>query len=74
MELAQHIGSESLSERELQVLRIAARGSANKQIADELGITEDTVKAHMKNILAKLDAQDRTHAVVTALKRGIIEL
>jgi two-component system NarL family response regulator len=74
VELAEHIGSELLSARELDVLRIAARGNANKIIAAELGVTEDTVKAHMKSILSKLDAKDRTHAVVTALKRGIIEI
>jgi two-component system NarL family response regulator len=74
IELAEHVGEDTLSERELEVLRIAARGNSNKRIADELGITEDTVKAHMKSILSKLDARDRTHAVVTALKRGIIEL
>jgi len=74
VELAEHLGGDVLSERELEVLRIAARGNANKVIALELGISEDTVKAHMKNILSKLDAKDRTHAVVTALKRGIIEI
>jgi len=68
------VGEDLLSERELDVLRIAARGNSNKRIAAELGITEDTVKAHMKSILSKLDARDRTHAVVTAVKRGIIEI
>ena len=74
VELAEHVGEDLLSERELDVLRIAARGNSNKRIAAELGITEDTVKAHMKSILSKLDARDRTHAVVTAVKRGIIEI
>jgi two-component system NarL family response regulator len=74
VELAQHVADDMLSARELEVLRIAARGSANKQIAAELCISEDTVKAHMKSILSKLDARDRTHAVVTAVKRGIIEI
>jgi two-component system NarL family response regulator len=74
VELAEHVADDVLSERELEVLRSAARGNANKRIAAALGITEDTVKAHMKSILAKLDAKDRTHAVVTAVKRGIIEI
>jgi len=74
VELAEHVADDMLSGRELEVLRIAARGYANKQIAAELGITEDTVKAHMKSILSKLDAEDRTHAVVTAVKRGIIDV
>lgn len=73
-ELAEHLADDMLSGRELEVLRIAARGCANKEIAAELGITEDTVKAHMKSILSKLDAKDRTHAVVTAMKRGIIDI
>jgi DNA-binding NarL/FixJ family response regulator len=74
VELAEHVADDVLSERELEVLRGAAQGNANKRIASALGITEDTVKAHMKNILAKLGAKDRTHAVVTAVKRGIIEV
>ncbi|WP_198670280.1 response regulator transcription factor [Dyella sp. C9] len=73
-DLAVHVGGDTLSERELQVLRTVARGYANKQIASELGVSEDTVKSHMKSILSKLDAQDRTHAVVTAIKRGIIQI
>ncbi|MBM0103256.1 response regulator transcription factor [Steroidobacter sp. S1-65] len=72
--LAEHVGDETLSLRELEVLRSVAGGNANKSIAAELGISEDTVKAHMKSILAKLDARDRTHAVVMAVKRGIIEI
>jgi DNA-binding NarL/FixJ family response regulator len=74
VELAQHLTDDDLSERELEVLTSAARGNANKKIGAELGISEDTVKAHMKSILAKLGAKDRTHAVVVAAKRGIIQL
>jgi DNA-binding NarL/FixJ family response regulator len=72
--IAHHVVDDNLSERERQVLLSAARGNANKAIGEELGVSEDTVKAHMKNIFAKLDAKDRTHAVVVALKRGIIQL
>ena len=73
-DLAEYIGGDMLSERELQVLNRVARGLGNKQIAAELGVSEDTVKSHMKSILSKLDVSDRTHAVVTAVKRGIIQL
>ncbi|WP_445147470.1 response regulator [Dyella sp. Tek66A03] len=73
-DLAEYMGGDMLSERELQVLGRVARGYGNKQIASEFGISEDTVKSHMKNILSKLGAKDRTHAVVTALKRGIIQI
>ena len=73
-DLAEYMGGDMLSERELQVLNRVARGLGNKQIAAELGVSEDTVKSHMKSILSKLDANDRTHAVVTAVKRGIIQL
>jgi DNA-binding NarL/FixJ family response regulator len=73
-ELAQHIGESSLSEREIAVLRCAALGNANKRVAQQLDIAEETVKAHMRSILAKLGARDRTHAVTIALKRGIIVL
>jgi DNA-binding NarL/FixJ family response regulator len=73
-ELADPTGDEELSLREIDVLRLIAAGNANKQIAGRLGITEETVKSHITNILAKLGANDRTHAVTTALKRGIIEL
>ena len=72
--IAEHISDESLSLRELDVLRSVASGNANKRVAVDLGISEETVKAHMKNILAKLAARDRTHAVTIAIKRGIIEL
>jgi DNA-binding NarL/FixJ family response regulator len=72
--IAEHLSDESLSGRELEVLQCVAAGNANKLVAAELGISEETVKAHMKNILAKLGARDRTHAVTIAIKRGIIEL
>ncbi len=74
VELADHAIDDALTSREIDVLRLIARGHANKLIADQLGITEDTVKGHVKNILSKLGASDRTHAVTIALKRGIIEL
>ena len=73
-ELAEHATDESLSEREVEVLRMVANGNANKEIGAQLDITEETVKGHLKNIMAKLGANDRTHAVTIALKRGIIEL
>jgi DNA-binding NarL/FixJ family response regulator len=73
-QLADHAGDEELSPREIEVLRLIAGGKANKAIADQLSITEETVKGHVKNILSKLCANDRTHAVTIALKRGIIEL
>ena len=73
-ELAEHATDEGLSSRELDVLRLIAAGNANKEIAARLLITEDTVKGHVTNILAKLGANDRTHAVTLALHRGIFEL
>ena len=73
-QLAEHAVDDALTLREIDVLRLLAGGNANKLIADQLSITEDTVKGHVKNILSKLDANDRTHAVTIALKRGIIEL
>ena len=73
-EVAEYTAREALSEREVEVLRLVAAGNANKEIAARLSIGEDTVKRHMTNILAKLQANDRTHAVTIALKRGIIEL
>ena len=72
--LADHAEDDELSSREIEVLRLIAAGNANKQIAGRLGIAEETVKSHITNILAKLGANDRTHAVTLALKRGIIEL
>lgn len=73
-ELANHIGEDALTLREIEVLKLIASGSSNKLIAAELSITEETVKGHVKKILSKLHARDRTHAVTTGLKRGIIEL
>jgi DNA-binding NarL/FixJ family response regulator len=73
-QLAEHAADEALSSRELDVLRLIAAGNANKEIAGQLSIAEETVKSHVTNILAKLSAKDRTHAVSLALKRGIIEL
>lgn len=72
-DLAAHFGDDALSEREIQVLRSVALGNSNKRVAIELAITEETVKAHMKSILSKLNANDRTHAVTIALRRGILE-
>jgi DNA-binding NarL/FixJ family response regulator len=73
-ELAEHATDDALTPREVDVLRLIAGGNANKAIASQLSITEETVKGHVKNILAKLAASDRTHAVTIALKRGIIDL
>lgn len=73
-ELASHATDAALSEREIDVLSLIADGSSNKLIADRLTIVEDTVKAHVKCILAKLGVNDRTHAVTVELKRGIIAL
>jgi DNA-binding NarL/FixJ family response regulator len=73
-QMAVHATDDALSEREIEVLRGVARGRSNKIIAAELSITEHTVKNHLKNILSKLDADDRTHAVTIALKRGYIDL
>jgi len=73
-ELAQHVADADLSPREIEVLRLIATGNANKQIADQLCIGEATVKSHVTNILSKLGANDRAHAVTIGLKRGIIDL
>jgi DNA-binding NarL/FixJ family response regulator len=73
-ELAEHATDEALSEREVDVLRLIAAGNSNKQIADHLFVAEATIKSRVTNILSKLDASDRAHAVTIALKRGIIEL
>lgn len=72
--LAEHLGSEKLSDRELQVLGEVAAGKRNKEIGAALGIAEDTVKMHVKNILEKLQVNDRTEAVTVALRRGILHL
>ena len=73
-EIALHVVDESLTEREVAVLRLVSIGKANKQIGSELGLSEETVKGHLKSIFAKLDVADRTHAVTVAARRGIIEL
>jgi DNA-binding NarL/FixJ family response regulator len=73
-ELAEHSTDDALTQGEVEVLRLIAAGNANKQIADLLSLTEETVKGRVKNILSKLNANDRTHAATIALKRGIIEL
>jgi len=65
---------ETLTAAEISVLRLIASGNSNKQIADELSTTEESVKSRVKSILSKLGANDRTHATTIALKRGIIEL
>jgi DNA-binding NarL/FixJ family response regulator len=72
-EIASHAWSEMLSDRELSVLRLVATGHTNKRIADVLCISEDTVKARLKNIMTKLDAMDRTHAVTLARDRGFFD-
>jgi DNA-binding NarL/FixJ family response regulator len=72
--LADHATEDDLTLREIDVLRLIAAGNANKEIAHQLSVAEDTVKGHVTNILAKLGANDRTHAVTIGLKRGIIEL
>lgn len=74
VEIAEHHSDDALTEREIDVLREVAAGNANKMVAQRLKVSEETVKAHMKNILSKLGANDRTHAVTIALKRGIIEI
>jgi DNA-binding NarL/FixJ family response regulator len=73
-QMAEHVVDDVLSDREIDVLRRVARGRSNKIIADELAISENTVKNHLKSILSKLNADDRTHAVTIALKRGYIDL
>ncbi|MEH0196217.1 response regulator transcription factor [Caulobacter sp. CCNWLY153] len=73
-EIAIHVLDDGLSEREVAVLQLVAVGKANKQIARELGISEETVKGYLKTIFTKLNVSDRTHAVTVAARRGIIEL
>jgi len=72
--IAEHATDDTLTPAEVIVLRLIAAGNANKQIADQLSITEETVKSRVKSILSKLGANDRTHAAMIGLKRGIIEL
>jgi DNA-binding NarL/FixJ family response regulator len=73
-EMAEFAADDSLTAREIQVLQQVATGNANKMIADKLSISEDTVKAHMKSILSKLGANDRTHAVTIAMRRGFLDV
>jgi DNA-binding NarL/FixJ family response regulator len=73
-EIAIHAAEDPLSDREVEVLRLVAEGSANKAIAHTLSLSEDTIKAHLRSIFSKLDVNDRTQAVTTALRRGIITL
>jgi DNA-binding NarL/FixJ family response regulator len=73
-ELARHAPDDALTEREIGVLKLVAAGFSNKLIADRLLITEDTVKGHLRSILSKLEASDRTHAVTIALRRGFFDL
>jgi DNA-binding NarL/FixJ family response regulator len=72
--LAEHLGDEDLTTRELEVLRLIRDGYRNKQIADQLAIAETTVNFHIKNLVDKLGANDRTHAVTIALRRGILQV
>jgi len=73
-EIAEHATDDALTPAEINVLRLIAAGNANKQIADQLKISEETVKSRVKSILSKLGANDRTHAAMIGMKRGIIEL
>jgi DNA-binding NarL/FixJ family response regulator len=73
-QLAHHMGEDSISARETEVLQLIAGGHSNKQIARCLEISEETAKGHVKSILSKLDAHDRTHAVTLSIARGIIRL
>lgn len=72
--LAEHMGEEDLTTRELEVLRLIRDGYRNKQIADQLAIAETTVNFHIKNLVDKLQANDRTHAVTIALRRGLLQI
>ena len=73
-EIAAHATDDALTPAEISVLRLIAAGNANRQIADQLSVTEETVKSRVKSILSKLGANDRTHAAIIGLKRGIIDL
>jgi DNA-binding NarL/FixJ family response regulator len=73
-QVAEHMSDDALTPAEIAVLRLIAAGNANKEIADQLGVTEDTVKGRVKSILSKLDANDRTHAAIIGVKRGIIDV
>jgi DNA-binding NarL/FixJ family response regulator len=73
-QIAEHMSDDALTPAEIAVLRLIAAGNANKEIADQLGVTEDTVKGRVKSILSKLGASDRTHAAIIGVKRGIIDV
>jgi two-component system, NarL family, response regulator len=73
-QVAEHMSDDALTPAEIAVLRLIAAGNANKEIGDQLGVTEDTVKGRVKSILSKLDANDRTHAAIIGVKRGIIDV
>ena len=73
-ELAEHSTDDAVTPAEVRVLRLIAEGNANKEIAEQLSVSEETIKGQVRNILSKLGAKDRTHAVMIGLKRGIIEL
>lgn len=73
-ELAAHVTDDRLSEREVAILKVVAAGNSNREVAARFGISEDTVKAHMKHLMSKLGANDRTHAVTIAIRRGIIDV
>ena len=72
VQIAEHMSDDALTPAEIAVLRLIAAGNANKEIGELLGVTEDTVKGRVKSILSKLDANDRTHAAIIGVKRGII--
>jgi DNA-binding NarL/FixJ family response regulator len=74
IKLAEHHTQDALSDREIEVLRLVACGNSNKMIAGNLNLSEETIKAHMRSIFLKLEANDRSHALAIALKRGIIEI
>jgi DNA-binding NarL/FixJ family response regulator len=73
-ELAEHVADDHLTQREIDVLRLIGAGNSNKLIADHLSLSEATIKGHVTNILSKLGANDRAHAVTIGLRRGIIDL
>jgi DNA-binding NarL/FixJ family response regulator len=73
-QLAEHLGEEEMTEREIEVLRLVVAGKRNREIGEQLYISEDTVKSHVKRIMSKLGARDRTHAVALAERRGIIRI
>jgi DNA-binding NarL/FixJ family response regulator len=73
-EIAVHVGDDALTDREIEVLRCVADGSSNKVIANQLSISEYTVKGHMKSLMSKLGANDRTHAVMIGMRRGFIDI